>query len=104
MTPNRVRYRPQAEADFDAIHDWLLSVMTHDRADAYVDQIVAHCDSFSERPHRGTARDDLSPGLRTTPWRKRVAIGFRVFEQEREVAFVFIAWRGRNIDAIAELD
>ncbi|KAF0171256.1 MAG: type II toxin-antitoxin system RelE/ParE family toxin [Hyphomonadaceae bacterium] len=104
MKPYRVRYRPQAEADLDAIHDWLANVASTSRADAYVDQIIAHCDSFADLPHRGTMRDDLAPGLRTTPWRKRLTIGFRVFEEVREVAVVFIAWRGRNIDDIAELD
>jgi toxin ParE1/3/4 len=104
LKPFCVRYRPQAEADLDAIHDWLLRVASHDRADAYVDRIIAHCDSFADLPHRGTMRDDLSPGLRTTSWRKRLTIGFRVFETEREVAIIFIAWRGRNIDDIAELD
>ena len=100
----RVQYRPQAEADLDAIHDWLMRVASSARADAYIEQIIEHCDSFAEMPHRGTIRDDLAPGLRTTSWRKRLTIGFRVFDPEREVAIVFIAWRGRNIDDIRELD
>lgn len=104
MKPYRVRYRPQAEADLDAIHDWLLRVTSSPRADAYIDRIVDHCDSFGDMPHRGTLRDDLAPGLRTTPWRKRLTIGFRVFDATREVAVVFIAWRGRDIDDIRELD
>lgn len=104
MTPYRVRYRPQAEADLDAIHDWLLQETSPTRADAYIDKIVSHCDSFAEAPFRGTMRDDLKPGLRTTPWRKRLTIGFRVYESEREVVIVFIAWRGRDIDRIREMD
>lgn len=104
MSPYRVRYRPQAEADLGVIHDWLLRVASRERADAYIDRIIAHCDSFADMAHRGTQLDDLAPGLRTTPWRKRVTIGFRIFEAEREIVIIFIAWRGRNIDDLADFD
>ena len=36
--------------------------------------------SLAEYPERGTPRDDLVPGLRTVPYRRRTIIGYRVVD------------------------
>ena len=53
-------------------------------------------------PERGTRRDDLRPGLRTTTYRRRVTIAFHV--TETTVAIDRVLYGGRDLDAIFRED
>jgi len=49
-----------------------------ERARNYTDRIVATCRNLVTFPERGTPRDDLRPGLRTTTYRRRATIAFHI--------------------------
>ncbi len=55
---------------------------------------MAYCEVF---PHRGTARNDLYEGLRTTSYRKHVVIAFFVDDQTHTVVVAGIFYGGQGI-------
>jgi toxin ParE1/3/4 len=62
----RVLKRPQAEADFDDIW-WYIAQDNPDAADRLLDAIDERCNLLAQFPLVGTSRDELIPGLRSTP-------------------------------------
>ena len=67
------------------------------RADSYTGRILSFCMSLSTFPERGTRRDDLTPGLRTIGFDRRVTIAFMVHSDV--VAIVGIFYGGQNYAA-----
>ena len=51
----------------------------------YTEAIVNYCESLCIFPLRGTARDDVSPGLRVTNYKKRAVIAFAV---EKDLVYI----------------
>lgn len=78
MTAHKVVWRPRAQDDLLALYDWIADRADPDTALAYTSRIEDHADKLAEFPERGTPRDDLLPGLRTTPYRRRTVIAYRV--------------------------
>jgi toxin ParE1/3/4 len=63
---------------------------------AFVEAIVAKCDGITTAPHQGTRRDDLLSGLRTTGFRRRVTIAFRIGVDTIHIAGIF--YGGRSLE------
>ncbi len=61
-----VRLAPEAAAQLKDLHGYISGVATPDIAAGYVNSVIEHCEGLAVFPHRGTSRDDLRPGLRTT--------------------------------------
>ncbi len=72
--------------------DWPLAVRT-------VELIREYIKGMRDTPHRGTKRDDLRPGLRIVPFRKRTAIAFEIDESERTVAILRVFYGGQDYEA-----
>jgi toxin ParE1/3/4 len=51
-------------------------------------------------PHRGTQRDDLRPGLRIVPFKKRTAIAFEIDEEKDVVRVLRVFYGGQDYDAV----
>lgn len=66
MTRRRVTYSPEAEAQLDALHGYIAAAASPDVATNYVGGIVEKCESPADFANRGSPRDDLRDGLRTT--------------------------------------
>ena len=69
-------------------------------ANGYIDRIAAKCATLSTAPFRGTARDDLRPGLRTIPFERRATLGFDV--EEATVTVLAIAYGGRDLGGLLD--
>lgn len=96
-------YGPEASAQLIALEFYIAEAASPGIAQAYVEAIVARCDSLSAFPHRGTPRDDLMPGIRTLSFRRRVTILYRVTGEQ--VAIVGIYYGGQDIKtAFADTD
>jgi toxin ParE1/3/4 len=80
-----VVWRPQARADLLTLYDWIAEHADPHTAFDYTSRIEAHAATLAEFPERGTPRDDLVPGMRTTPYRHRTIIAYRVFGGEVEI-------------------
>jgi toxin ParE1/3/4 len=90
-------FRPLAEADLIALHDYIAQRSGFAVAQGYIDRIEAACMSLATFPKRGQSRDDIRPGLRIVGFEKRAAIVFQV--HAREVVIVRVLYGGRDLIA-----
>lgn len=74
MKRYQVVFSPEAENDLTAIYDWIADKASPEVALRYVTRIEAHLRTFDTAPMRGTARDDVRPGLRVTGFERRVNV------------------------------
>jgi toxin ParE1/3/4 len=100
---HRVIFDPAAEADLQELAEWIAERANVAVAIGYVERIIAHCRRLDVFPMRGTARDDVLPGLRTVGFEHRVLIAFRVGADT--VSVLRILYGGRDAEAVLrELD
>lgn len=85
MTTYRVVWHPRARDHLISLYDWIADRADPDTALAYTAAIEAHVAKLADFPDRGTPRDDIAPGLRTTPYRRRTVIAYRVGKAEVEI-------------------
>jgi toxin ParE1/3/4 len=93
---HRVIYSERAKSDLLNIERYIADAGSPANAKEFVEAIVAKCDGLSVAPFQGTRRDDLLPGLRTTGFRRRVTIAFRLTEETIQIAGIFYA--GRSLE------
>lgn len=92
-----VIFSRQAGLQLDDLYGHIAEASGPRRAEAYVQRIVAYCESFGEFPERGTKRDDLHPGLRTIGFRRRVLIAFAVYPESVVIHGIF--YGGQDYEA-----
>ncbi len=85
MKPYAIVWRPAARNDLLALYEWIAERADPDTAFDYTSRIEAHAAKLAEFPERGTPRDDLVLGLRTTPYTRRTVIAYRVNGDEVEI-------------------
>ncbi len=73
--------------------DWPLAVGT-------VELIREYIKGMSDTPHRGTKRDDLRPGLRIVPFRKRTIIAFEIDDTAMVVSILRVFYGGQDYEAV----
>jgi plasmid stabilization system protein ParE len=93
-----VVFTPEAEDQLVELYRYIAAAGSVEVAARYTDAIVAYCEELAAFPHRGSARDDIRPGLRTIGFRRRVVIAFAVLDQT--VAIIGIFYGGRDYAAI----
>jgi len=99
----RVVFRHDALHQLRELYDYIADNGSPDIAARYTDAIVAYCEGLADFPHRGSARDDIRPGLRTVGFKKRVVIAFAVLDDT--VAILGIFYGGSDYEAfLAETD
>jgi toxin ParE1/3/4 len=94
--PYRVIYSERAKSDLIDIERHIADDGSPANAKAFVEAIVAKCDGIATAPHQGTRRDDLLSGLRTTGFRRRVTIAFRVGADTIRIARIY--YGGRSLE------
>lgn len=92
-----MRFDRDARADLAGIRDYIADARGAEFAEAFVRRIILHCESFATIPHRGTKRDAIRPGLRTTTWRRTITIAFMVSDQASQVIVLGAFYRGRDV-------
>jgi plasmid stabilization system protein ParE len=92
--PRKLVYRPRAAEDLDTIYDWIADYADPGTALGITGRIEAHCEKLVDFPERGTPRDDVRAGLRTTVIGKAV-IAYMV--DSAEVAIVHIKYGGQEL-------
>ncbi len=101
----RQRYRVEEKPD---VFDDYIAIAAHvdrwtsDRAlaDRTVDAIRAFIKSLNSVPDRGTKRDDLRPGLRIGPFKKRTAIAIEIDDEVKVVAILRVFYGGQDYEAV----
>ncbi len=97
----RVVEKPSVLTDYINIAEHI-ERWTDDRAlaDRTVNLIREYIKGMHDTPHRGAKRDDLRPGLRIVPFRKRTAIAFEIDETERTVMILRVFYGGQDYEAV----
>jgi len=98
-----VLFSSAAQADLDAIFEWIADRAGTRMASQFTDRIRSYCQGFVDFPQRGIRRDDLMSGLRVVGFRRRATIAFMV--QDTQIVILRILYRGRDTSAaLAEKD
>lgn len=93
-----VRFAPEAVAQLEALYRYIAAAASPEIAAAYVDAIVAHCEGLGVFPLRGTVRDDIRPGIRTSSYKKRAVIATVVDDQARQVTILGVFYGGQDYE------
>ena len=93
-----VVFTPEAQDQLVELYRYIADAASSEVAARFTDTIVTFCEDLAAFPHRGTARDDIRPGLRTVGFRRRVIIAFAVLDHAVVVIGVF--YGGRDYEAI----
>lgn len=97
---HEVVFAPEAEAQLLDLYFYISAAASPEIAANYTEAIVRQCETLSTFPLRGTARDDIRPGLRVFGFRRRVSIAFHVASQR--VTILGVYYGGRNLEAALE--
>ena len=95
---HKVVLHQDAEHDLSEIAEWIADKAGVSVALRYAARIRAYCNRFDLFPERGTRRDDLFPGLRTTGFERRITVVFTV--TQTEIVILRLLYGGRDIDRI----
>ncbi len=101
MIDFEVRFTAAAIDDLTAIFDFIAERASVHTAKAFVERLQAACAALATAPLRGTARDDLRPGLRTFGVERRATILFTVDEPRARTVILGVFYRGRDVEAEA---
>jgi plasmid stabilization system protein ParE len=96
MARYAVSFDRDAAADLGQIRHYLAGVRDAGFANDFADRVIAYCESFGALPHRGTRRDTIREGLRTSTWRRTITIAFSVDDEARQVVILGMFYRGRD--------
>ena len=101
--PNPIVVTPEARDQIDQLcHYIAAAAQDADIAMRFVDSQLDHITTLADFPQRGTPREDIRPGLRTIPWKRRATIAYVV--EERDVVILGIFYAGRDIAAFLRED
>src|SRR5262245_58962749 len=96
MKRYRVSFRPLAEADLFGLYRPIAEQAGYETAGSYIDRIETACMALATFPERGTRREDIRPGLRTTGFERRATIAFQV--KKAEVVIVRVFYGGQDYE------
>ena len=88
----------RAKAQVNSLYEYIAREASLEIADRYIDALLDRLAGLTDYPHRGTSRDDLRPGLRTVPFRRRLTIAYAVKHQE--VRIIAIARAGQDMKGL----
>jgi len=74
MKRYEVIFTPEAEEQLAELYRYIAENADADVALRYTNAVVKYCEGLATFPLRGTQRDDIRPGLRTTSYRRRTEI------------------------------
>ncbi len=102
MKAYTVVFTPEAEAQLVELYRYIASAASPEVAARYTDEVVAYCESLRSFPLRGTRRDGIRPGLRTTGYKKRVVIAFEVDTEQENIIGIF--YGGQDYEGASQGD
>ncbi len=97
-----VVFLPRARQQLIEISDYIEAEASLAVAQNFVGDIVGYCNSFDLFPQRGTARDDLYPGLRLVGFRRRVSIAFAI--EDDTVVIIGVFYGGQDYESALSAD
>ncbi|KQP13589.1 type II toxin-antitoxin system RelE/ParE family toxin [Pseudorhodoferax sp. Leaf267] len=98
----RVVFSADAEEQLVALYRYIAAAASPSVAPGYTQAIIQYCESLQTFPQRGTRRDDIRPGLRTTNYRRRTVIAFAV--DDDVVSVIGIFYGGQDYESLLRDD
>ena len=102
MSPakRRVVFRREALTQLEELYDSVVALGSPLAAADLVDALVVFCEDNAPFPLRGTARDDIRPGLRTIGFRRRAVVAFVVRD---DVVILGVFYGGRDYEPVLRI-
>ena len=97
MKRYEVVFSPEAEEDLAELYRYIEENATADVALRYTSAVVEYCEGLATFPLRGTPRDDIRPGLRTTSYKRRTEIAYTA--EDEKVSIIGVFHGGRDYEA-----
>lgn len=97
-----VVFAPEATEQLAALYVHISKAASPNVAANYTDAIVHTCEGLQNFPQRGTPRDDVRPGLRTTHHKKRTVIAYAI--QTDRVIILGVFYGGQDFEQILDSD
>jgi len=98
----KVVFTPEAQEQLAALYRYVAAAASPSIAERYTGAIVTYCESLQAYPQRGTARNDVAPGLRITNYKKRAVIAFAV--DDDVVSIIGVYYGGQDYETALLLD
>lgn len=95
MKDFRIVWQSDARSDLIAIYNWIADATDPETALGFINAIKDHTERLATFPMRGRPREDIGPGIRTVPFRRRTLIAYRV--HARSVEILRVAYAGRQL-------
>ena len=95
-------FSPEAEEQLVALYGYIADAASPDIAERYTEAIISYCESLHTFPLRGTARDDIRPGLRITNYKKRMVVAFEVDTHAGQVSIIGLFYGGQDYEIILQ--
>tara|TARA_R110000868_G_scaffold270254_1_gene529600 strand:- start:292 stop:609 length:318 start_codon:yes stop_codon:yes gene_type:complete len=92
----RIRYHPLVARDLDVIVRWILDYAGPDAAARKLAEIDAAIATLKAKPHKGSLRDEIAPGLRAIPAGRKAVIAFVVDDDAAEVLIYAVTYGGAD--------
>ncbi|MDN2579524.1 type II toxin-antitoxin system RelE/ParE family toxin [Aquibium sp. ELW1220] len=93
MKRRQVSLSRDARIDLAEIYDLIADASGPSIAIGYIDRLKRCCLGFERAAMRGSARDDILPGLRIVGFERRVTIAFLVRDQDVVILRLFYGGR-----------
>ena len=93
---HRIRFHPLVARDLDAIAHWIVEHAGADAADRRLAEIERTISSLARTPHKGSIRDEITPGLRAIPAGRQAVIAFTVDDEAGEVFIHAVTYGGAD--------
>jgi toxin ParE1/3/4 len=97
-----VVFTPEAEEQLAELYRYIEENATADVALRYTTAVVEYCEGLATFPLRGTPRDDIRPGLRTTSYRRRTEIAYTA--EDEKISIIGVFHGGRDYEAELQLE
>lgn len=95
-----VVFAPEAVEQLAELYRYIAGQGAPLNALRYTEAIVAYCEGLSTVPHRGTRRDDIRPGLRTTNYEGRAVIAFAIDDVAMLVTIIGVYYGGQAYESV----
>lgn len=102
MKPHVVAFTPEAEEQLAELYRYIEENANADVALRYTNAVIEYCEGLETFPLRGTPRDDILPGLRTTSYRRRTEIAYTV--EDGKISIIGVFHGGRDYETALQPD
>jgi toxin ParE1/3/4 len=102
MKRDGVVFTPEAEEQLAELYRYIEESASPEVALHYTTRVVEYCLGLETFPERGTPRNDIRPGLRTTSYKRRTEIAYTTEHGRVEVIGIFHG--GRDYERALQLE